>query len=175
MKEKEKSENEPDYRQALEILTKLRGKFVSEKEYPMPESYKEQTAQLLKLLDIRDKIDEQREFMTPEKRRETAEKSTELDKKIDDFENQIAAHYEIHQLLRTIEAEMEKIDARQMIRIQKMYVWLKRRAPKEKFDEFVEIVNTLSPEEKENFLDQVAILEATKLGEILGGDGEETE
>lgn len=171
MKEKE-NETDDAYQQVLAILTKLREKFVSEKEYPMPNSYKNQTAQLLKLLEIRDKIDKQREFMTPEKRRETVEKSAELDKKIDDYENQIAAHYEAYQLLRTIEAEMQKIDARQMVRIQKMYICLKHRAPKEKFDEFVEIVNTLSPEEREDFYDQVAILEATKLNEILG---EETE
>lgn len=184
MKEKEKeNENEKEtetetgdgYRQALAILTELRGKFVSEKEYPMPDSYKKQTAQLLKLLEIREKIDKQREFMTPEHRRETVEKSAELGKKIDDYENQIAAHYEIHQLLRTIEEEMQKIDARQMVRIHKMYIYLKYRAPKEKFDEFIEIVNILSPEERENFYDQVAILEAGDLIRLIAKEGETRE
>ena len=167
MKENE-IEMDDDYQQALAKLTALRAKIMNGKEYPMPDSYNKQTAQLLALLEIREKINEQLEFSTAEQRRETVIKSAELDKKIDDFEKLIATHYEAYQLSRIFESEMQKIDARQMVRIQEMYIYLKHRAPKEKFDEFVEIVNTLSPEERENFLDQVAILEATRLNEILG-------
>lgn len=157
-----------NFQRALADLTALRAKIMNEKDYPMPDSYNKQSARLLELLELRDKINKQLEFMTPEKRRETVEKSAELDKKINDFETLIATHYQAYQLSRAFQAEMERIDARQMVRIQKMYICLKHRAPKEKFDEFVEIVDTLSPEERENFYDQVAILEATRLDEILG-------
>jgi len=166
MKEKEIVIDE-NFQRALADLTALRAKLTNGEEYPMPDTYNKQTAQLLELFDIREKINEQLEFMTPEQRRQYAEKSAELDKKIEDFETQIATHYQAYQLSRLFQAEMEKIDARQMVRIQKLYIYLKHRAPKEKFDEFVEIVNTLSPEERENFYDQAAILEATRLNEIL--------
>lgn len=163
-------ENEMDdkYHEALATLTKLRAKLSDEKDYPMPESYKKQTSQLLELLELREKINKRRDLMTPEERRESVQKSAELDKKIDDFEKIIAAHYEVFQLSRLFQAELEKVDARLMTHTHKIYICLKHRAPKEKFDEFVEIVNTLPPVEREEFYDQVAILEATRLDEILG-------
>ena len=135
----------------------------------MPDDYNKQAAKLLELLEIRDKINKELEFMTPERRRQVVKDSAELDKKIEDFETLLAVHYEVHQLLRLVETEMTKIDARQFVRIQKFYIFLKHRAPQEKLDEFVEIINILPPEERENFYDQAAILEATELDKILTG------
>lgn len=165
MKEKEMNDN---YHQSLANLTALRAKLMNEKDFPMPESYKKQTSQLLEMLEIRDKANKRREFMTPEERQESAKKSAELDKKIEDFEKLIAAHYESYQLLRLFETELQTIDARLISHTHKIYICLKHRAPKEKFDELVEIINTLPPNEREEFYDQAAILEATKLNEILG-------
>jgi soluble cytochrome b562 len=138
------------------------------KEFPMSDKYNEQAAKLLELLEVRDKINKQLEFMTPEQRRQVIKDSAELDKKIEGFEELIAVHYEAYQLQRLLETEMEKIDARQFVRIQKMYIYIKHRAPQEKLDEFVEIINILPPEDRELFYDQAAILEATELDKILG-------
>lgn len=138
------------------------------KEFPMSDKYNEQAARLLELLELRDKINKQLEFMTPEQRRQTVKDSAELDKKIDDFETLLSVHYEIYQLQRFLETEMEKIDARQFVRIQKYYIYLKHHAPQEKLDEFIEIINILPPDERENFYDQAVILEANELDEILG-------
>ena len=139
------------------------------KEFPMPDKYNEQAAKLLELLEIRDKINKELEFMTPERRRQVVKDSAEIDKKIQDFETLISVHYEVHQLQCLVETEMAKIDARQFVRIQKMYIYLKHRATQEKLDEFIEIINILPPDERENFYDQAAILEATELDEILDG------
>ncbi len=139
------------------------------KEYPTTDKYNEQAAKLLELLEIREKINKQLEFMTPEQRRQTVKDAAELDKKIEDFETLIAVHYQVHQLKCLLEEELAKIDARQFVRIQKMYIYLKHRAPQEKLDEFIEIVNILPPDERERFYDEAAILEATELDEILNG------
>ena len=51
----------------------------------MPDKYNEQAAKLLELLEIRDKINKELEFMTPERRRQVVKDSAELDKKIRRF------------------------------------------------------------------------------------------
>lgn len=142
---------------------------MKQKEFPMPDDYNKQAAKLVELLEIRDKINEQIEFMTPEQRRQFVKDSAELEKKIDSYETLLGGQYEVYQLLRLVETEIEKIDARMLVRIQKFFIFLKHRAPPEKLAEFVEIINILPPEERENFYDQAAILEATELDEILTG------
>ena len=142
---------------------------MKQKEFPMPDEYNKHAAQLLELFEMRDKINELLKFMTPERRRQFVKDSAELDKKIENFETLLAQQYEAYQLLHLGETEIAKIDARMFVRIQKFYIFLKHRVSPEKLAEFVEIINILPPEDRENFYDQAAILEATELDKILTG------
>ena len=140
---------------------------MNEKEYPMPDDYKEKSAQLLEFIETRDRVLAAYKDMTPEQRRAVQEPLKTLNESIESLEKYLAETYEAYQKERRIEKEKEKAIDRGMRAAQVIYITIKHRQP-EKLEEFTKVLEPLSPEEREEFFDGVAILEATELDEILG-------
>ena len=53
--------------------------------------------------------------------------------------------------------------------MQEIYIAIKHRKP-EKLEEFTKSLEPFTPEEREEFFDGIAILEATELDKILNGE-----
>ena len=82
---------------------------MSKKEFPMPDKYNKQAAKLLELLEIRDKINKELEFMTPErlaagssKIRLNSIKRYKILKRFSPFTT------EVHQMQSLVETEMSE-------------------------------------------------------------------
>jgi hypothetical protein len=136
-------------------------------EYEMPPEYHENTAKLLELFEMRDEYEKKlRDFpllMTDEMKRG----KFEIEREIDKFETALAEQYEAHQLMRTLEDKQEQLVDRMLLQTMEMYINIKHKAPDllEGFEKL--IYESFSPEDVESYLDQVAIMETTRLDEIL--------
>lgn len=141
---------------------------MSKTSYEMPPEYHKNTALLLELLEKREYFEKKlRELplnFTDEMKRE----KIEIDKNIEDFENALAIQYEAVQLQKAVEAKLNETQNRLLLRTMEMYINIKHKAPhlQEGFEKMID--ENFSPENAEEYLDQVAILEATRLNEILG-------
>jgi hypothetical protein len=138
--------------------------------YEMPPEYHEQTAKLLELFEMRDEYEKKlRDFpllITDEMRRG----KFEVDKKIEKFENALAEQYEAHRLLKNLEAKQEQLLGSLMFRTMEIYINIKHKSPKllEGFEKL--IYENFSSDDVEKYLDQVAVMEATRLDEILANE-----
>jgi hypothetical protein len=136
-------------------------------EYEMPPEYHESTAKLLELYEMRDEYEKKlRDFpllMTDEMRRG----KFEVDREIDKFENALAEQYEAHQLYKSLEDTQNQLADVMLLRTMEMYINIKHKAP-ELLEGFEKLIHeSFSPEDVEAYLDQVAIMETTRLKEIL--------
>lgn len=140
---------------------------MSEKEYPMDEDYNEKSANLIRFVEKRDKVLAAVKHMTPEQRRAVQEPLKILNESIEALEEYLAEAYEEHQRELRAEKEKKEIFKRMRRKMHELYIVMKHQFP-EKLEEFTKCLDPMSPEQREDFFDQVAILEATELDEILG-------
>jgi glutamyl-tRNA reductase len=149
---------------------------MEKKEYEMPEEYKKNLAHLTEFLEAREeyratikaglargvKVSAADKAMVDEKLRE-------FDQIIDRLETSLAAEYDRYQAEQAREEEISEITAQGMDAAKRLYIITKYQVP-HLLDEFTKCLDPLSPEQREEFLDEVAILEATKLDAILKGE-----
>lgn len=139
---------------------------MNEKEYPMPDDYNEKSAQLVEFIETRDKVQAAFKDMTPEQRRAAQEPLKTLNESIEALEKHLAVLYEAYQKERRAEEKKNKSGNELMRKMQIMYIFVKQRMP-EKLDKFTKNLDNLSPEQREEFFDGVAILETQNLDELL--------
>ena len=142
---------------------------MKEKEYPMPDDYNEKAARLVGFIETRDKVRAAFKDMTSDQRRTAQESLKILNQSIESLEKYLAETYETYQKKRRLEERQERAAERGMRTVQEIYIGVKHLEP-EKLETFTKILEPLSPEEREEFFDGVAILEATRLDEILTGN-----
>lgn len=139
---------------------------MNEKEYPMSDEYNEYAAQLLDSIDMRDRVLAAMKNMTPEQRREVQETLKVVNENIEDLEKSLAKQYEAYQMERRAEERKNELGNDLWRRMLMMYVVIKHRMPEE-LDKFTKNLDNLSPEGREEFLDQVAIMETYDLDNLI--------
>jgi hypothetical protein len=141
---------------------------MADKIYEMDDSYKQAVADLLEFIELRHSVAETVKFAPPDKIREVQEILATMDKKIEEGEAALAKEYDSYQTYqKALEDEAEMMDVI-MDKMQKYYVLVKHRMP-EKLDEWTnDILKGWTPDEIQNFYDGAAIIEATRLDEVLG-------
>lgn len=141
----------------------------------MPDEYKQQLVHLTEFIETRDQFRRQiSDGLARGVRVSAADKALvdqklrEMDKVIDNLERMLAEEYERYQAEMAKEAEM--IDkGKDMRELQKhIYIIIKHTEP-HLLESFTKNLDPLTPDEREQFFDEVAILEATRLNEILSG------
>lgn len=141
---------------------------MKEKEYPMPDDYKQYVAQLLDFIEMRDEFLVTMKDMTPEEIREVQEPLKVLNENIEGLERDLADRYEAYQKERRVEEEQIRIINIGLRKLQELYILIKHLKPEE-LEEFTKTLEPFSSEERKEFFDGVAILEAQNLDEILAG------
>jgi len=139
---------------------------MSEKEYPMDDDYNKYAEQLLDFIDTRDRVLAAMKDMTPEQRREAQEPLKVLNESIEKLEEGLAGYHEAHQKAHRAEERKNEIGDDVWQRMLVMYVFVKQRMP-EKLDQLTKNLDNLSPEVREEFLDQAALLEKYDLDDLL--------
>lgn len=139
---------------------------MSEKEYPMDDEYKKYTEHLLHFIETRERVLAAMKDMTPEQRREAQEPLKVLNESIEKLEEALSKYDEAHRKERAAEEKINEKGDDLWRRMLVMYVFVKKRMP-EKLDEFTKNLDNLTPEVREEFLDQAAIMETYDLDELL--------
>jgi hypothetical protein len=136
-------------------------------DYEMSPEYQKNAAKLVELLEIRDYCDNLLRGSPVTITDEMKRQKYELDKQIENYENVLAAQCKVNHLHQTLEETYNQTQNRLLQRTMEMYINIKHKSPNliEGFEKL--IYENFSPEDAEEYLDQVAILEATKLEEIL--------
>ncbi len=149
---------------------------MAQKEFEMPEEYKTNLAHLTEFIEAREGYREQiRDALVKGVRVSAADKAMvdeklrEFDRIIDSLEKDLAEEYERYQAEQAKEAEFsEKIDQANET-MKHLYIIVKHQTP-HLLESFAQCLDPLTPEMREEFFDEVAILEATKLDAILKGE-----
>ena len=149
---------------------------MEQKEYEMPEEYKKNLEHLSDFIEAREGYRKQIRDASARGVRVSAadkamvdEKLLEMDKIIDGLEQKLAEDYERYQTEKTKEAEISDKIREGWEASKRLYIMTKHQMP-HLLESFTECLDPLSPEQREKFFDEVAILEATKLKEILNGE-----
>ena len=149
---------------------------MEKKEYEMPEEYKKNLAHLTEFLEAREGYREQIRDSLARGVRVSAtdkamvdEKLCEFDTIIDGLEKVLAEEYERYQTEKAKEAEISEQLAEAWEAQKHLYIIIKHQKP-DLLDSFTECLDPLTPEEREEFFDEVTILEATQLDAILNGE-----
>ena len=149
---------------------------MEQKEYEMPEEYKKNLAHLTDFLEAREGYRAQiREGLARGVRVSAADKSMvdeklrEFDSVIDGLEKLLAEEYERYQTEKAKEAEISEKIAQSRELQRHLYIIIKHQKP-HLLESFTQCLDPLTPEEREEFFDEVAILESTKLDAILKGE-----
>lgn len=97
------------------------------------------------------------------------EKLREFDRVIDSLESSLAKEYDRYQAEMAKEEEITKqlAEAREITK--RIYIIIKHQQP-ELLESFTKNLDPLTPEDREQFFDEVAILESTNLQAILNGE-----
>lgn len=148
---------------------------MSEKVYPMDESYNKAAADLLELIEARDLLAEALKIARPEDIPEMRKLLADTNAKIEECEAALAAEYEAYQNHRRLEEERDEMLDDMMRRMEMVFIHVKYRHP-EKLEEMkAALFNEWTPEEIEAFYDRVAVLEAGDLISIIAQQGETRE
>lgn len=139
---------------------------MNEKEYPMDENYNKYAGQLIDFIDTRDRVLAAIKDMTPEQRRKVQEPLKVLNESIEKIEEHLATYYKAHQKEQRAEEKKNELGDDVWRRMLVMYVFVKKRMP-EKLDNFTKKLDNFTPEVKEEFLDQAAIMETYDLDDLL--------
>lgn len=145
-------------------------------EYEMPDDYKKNLAILTEFLEAREGYRQMIKDglangvrISPSDKAMVDEKLSEFDRIIDGLEQQLANEYERYQAEMANEAKISESLDRSWEATKKLYIIIKHQKP-HRLQSFTECLDPLSPEQREQFFDEVAILEATKLDAILKGE-----
>lgn len=141
---------------------------MTNKVYPMYESYNQAAAQLVELIGARDLLAKSLKTAHPDKLRYGRRMLAEADKRIEACEAALAKEYETHQLICREKEKLEAMLSGLTVGLEGAFIYIKHCLP----DKF-ELVKTVlftgwSPKEIEEFNDRIAVLEATKLEEFIG-------
>ena len=145
---------------------------VKRKEYEMPEDYKENLGKLTELLDQQAEFERILPTLPPDVRAEAMPHICALNESIEEYEQLLAEEYEDYQKRR------QKIDAAERAKIiagaqlqeqlERMFIVAKHKLEPEMFKNFESsVMGKLSPEDREEFYDAVAIRESYDLENIL--------
>ncbi len=151
---------------------------MQQKEYEMPDEYKQNLAHLAEFIDERqgwqDMITDglaRGVRVSPADKAMVDEKLREFDQMVENLEQRLADEYERYQAEKAHEDEMSELLDKANETSKRLYIIIKHQTP-HLLEEFTKCLDPLLPEEREQFLDEVAILEATKLDAILSGTEE---
>lgn len=141
---------------------------MSKVEYEMPQDYQERVARLLEMIETQKFYEKELKFLQSWINLDEAKVyKANLDKSIEEFEAVLAQEYEAYQIFKAAEADLIEYDEMVERNLKAMFIYFKHRQP----DKLEKLKNTLlagySPEKLEKFYDGVAVLEATKLEEII--------
>lgn len=149
---------------------------MSRQEYEMPDEYKKNLAHLTDFLEAREGYREQiRDGLARGVRVSAADKAMideklrEFDQIIDELEKGLAKEYDRYQAEKAKEAQLSELVDKAMEASKHLYIIIKHQTP-HLLESFTHCLDPLTPEEREEFFDQVAILEATQLDAILNGE-----
>ncbi len=138
---------------------------MSEKEYPMPESYHKFLAETMKMIEIRDDFAARLKFAAPDERQKLREEIARTDKLIDRAEASLARQYETHQRECRKDEEWEE----KMRKAERFYIYVMYRRP----DMFAEVATNILryvynvAKDGDGFHKRIKHLIATELDEIL--------
>ena len=149
---------------------------MAHKEYEMPEEYKQNLAHLADFIDaregyrttIREGLARGVQVSAADKAM-VDEKLREFDGIIDGIETDLAAEYDRYQAEMAKEAAISESIAKGWEAQKRLYIIIKHTKP-HLLESFTKTLDPLLPEQREEFFDEVAILEATKLKQILNGE-----
>ena len=154
---------------------------MAQQEYEMPEEYKKNLAHLNEFLEAREGYRAQIKDglaggvrVSPGDKAIVDEKLREFDRVIDGLEKGLAEEYDRYQAEKAKEAEISESITQMTEATKRLYIIIKHQKPHllEGFTEAA--LGPLTPEMRQEFLDEVAILESTKLDAILKGEASKT-
>ncbi len=136
----------------------------------MPEEYRRNAAKLAEFLEAREKYRATLKDLPPHLQDKIKAELPKFDQTIDELETLLAAEYERIQAERAMDAEISKSIAKGWEASKQIYIIIKHTKPHllESFTK--QVLDPMIDEDREEFLDGVAILETTKLDAILKGE-----
>lgn len=144
-------------------------KLPQKKEYEMPDEYKENLRRLTEMIEERDRKAEIIKTLPPESRAEALPALSRLNASIDKIEQTLADEYKEFQVESRRKDEVTHVLDKGMEKVEELFIIIKHQKP-HLFDEFKKIVvEHMTPDEEQDFYDKIAVLEATKLKDILAG------
>lgn len=143
---------------------------MTHKEYEMPDEYKYQLASLTEFYADRERFAKALPEIEPHLLEQYKRKMRELDKAIEDLEKMLAEQYERHQAEMAKEALLQKSLKEAWELTKHIYIIIKHQTPHLLEGFTTECLAPLTPEEREEFFDEVAILETNNLDAILNGE-----
>lgn len=136
----------------------------------MPDDYKQALADLTGFIEERDELAKTLKLLPPEESKEGQRLLALFDEKIERCEQALAIEYEAHQKQCRAEENQDEIVEDMKLRMQMVYIYIKHRIPAKLEEITAALLNDYTPEEEQEFYDRVAILEATRLEEIIAED-----
>lgn len=143
---------------------------MAHEELEMPDEYKQHLAHLTQFLEDRERLATQIKDLPVDRVAEANAQLRKFDEAIDGLEKLLANEYERHQAENASEAELSQRLEQGMEYTKVLYIIVKHQHP-EKLEKFADqCLASLTPEEREQFLDDVAVIESTQLDAILKQD-----
>jgi len=140
---------------------------MAEKVYEPDEDYKELAENLVKMLETREELARTVKLAAPEHLAEGQRLLAEMDRSIEQFEATLAESYEAYQEFRRKDEDLGKMNELIGNSLEMMFIYTKHVLP-EKFELLeTKLLNTMSPEETEEFLDRIAVRETNELDKII--------
>lgn len=142
---------------------------MAKKEYEMPDEYKQHLAKLAEFYADRERFGKALPDAPPHMAEEFKRQLRKMDDVIENMERMLAEEYERHQAEMAKEAQIEEAIKKGWDATLRIYLMTKHKVP-HLLDKFTtQCLAPLTPEEREQFLDEAAILETHNLDAILKG------
>ena len=135
----------------------------------MPIEYQENLQKLAEMIESRDEYERLLPTLPPDVRAEALPHLRDLNSAIENLEQKMADEYERFQAEKRREDKISQLVAKATSAVEKLFIIIKYQVP-HLFEEFKAVATQgLTDDEVQEFYDRIAILEATKLEEILAG------
>jgi len=148
---------------------------MQKKEYEMPEEYQKSLAHLADFLEAREGYRKQiSDGLARGVQVSAADKALvdatlrDFDRTIDELESALAKEYDRYQAEMAKEEKISQMIADAHEKTKQIYIIIKHQHP-ELLESFTKNLDPLTPEDREQFFDEVAILETNNLQAILNG------